>query len=109
MTLRLLPSKILEIVTNYACSRTPRQPRKTKRALRRNQSALECMDETVSRANGRRNWRRYDSRGSRPADLADLEAHEPPDGNVLAKLRDRLCDHFADRHALILNVMLLVQ
>src|SRR5690242_16408363 len=80
-----------------------------KRAPRRNQSALECMDETASRANGCRNWRRFYSRGSRPADFADLKAHEPPDGNVLAELRDRLCDHFADRHALILDVMLLVQ
>src|SRR5580692_10031740 len=61
------------------------------------------------RADGRRNWRRFWSRSAGSANLADLEAHEPPDGNVLAKLRDRLRNHLADRDALVLDVVLLVQ
>src|SRR5712692_9762695 len=45
----------------------------------------------------------------RAANFTDLEPHEAPDGNVFTQLDDRLADHFADRHALVLDVVLLVQ
>src|SRR5580704_1436075 len=61
------------------------------------------------RADGRRNWRRFWSRSAGSANLADLEAHKPPDGYILAEFRDRLGDHLADRDALVLDVVLLVQ
>src|SRR6202790_1569461 len=43
------------------------------------------------------------------ADFADFEAHEAPHRDVFSELGDRLVDHFADGHGLILDVVLFVQ
>src|SRR5580704_10402533 len=57
----------------------------------------------------RRN-RRCDLRCRRSAGyLAHLEADKSPHGDILAELGNRLCDHLADRHRLVLDVVLLVE
>src|ERR1700676_155351 len=110
MSLRSPPTKIFGIVTNYAHPRTTPKPPKTKRASRSCRNALErCLKKPASGADGLRNRRCLWSRSPRPANLADLKAHKPPNGNVLAKLRDRLRNHLADHDALVLDIVLLVK
>src|SRR6266853_381559 len=55
---------------------------------------------------------RYRSRlwpARRSAHFADLESHKAPDRNIFTELDDRLGDHFADGHALVLDVVLFVK
>src|SRR6267378_5153283 len=56
---------------------------------------------------------RLDLRRFRPrrfaADFPDLEPYEAPDRNVFAQLGDRLFNHLADCHALVLDVVLFVE
>src|SRR6267143_6939036 len=56
---------------------------------------------------------RLDRRRFRPrhfaADFPDLEPYEAPDRNVFAQLGDRLFNHLADCHALVLDVVLFVE
>src|ERR1700680_2304673 len=110
LSLQSAPCKIFGNVTNYPHPRTTPKPPKTKRASRSYRNALErCLKKPASGAAGLRNRRCLWSRPPRPANLADLKAHKPPDGNVLAKLRDRLRNHLADRDALVLDIVLLVK
>src|SRR5437660_2829164 len=41
--------------------------------------------------------------------FTNFETHEAPDGNAFAELGDRLSDHLADCHALVLDVVLFVE
>src|SRR6266566_5458795 len=55
-----------------------------------------------------RHWHRF--RPRRPAaHFADFKTHEAPDGNIFAQLDDRLTNHLADGHTLVLDVVLFVE
>src|SRR6267378_1331894 len=109
MSLRFARSKIHGIVTNYPRPRTPRGLKK--RAPRLSRGALEsCYGTLFPSRLDRRRRRRGFRRCRRPAaDFADLEACETPDRNIFAQLGDRLGNHFANRYAFVLNVVLFVE
>src|SRR5260370_16880364 len=55
-----------------------------------------------------RHRRRFWPRRS-AAHFSDLEPHEAPDRDVFAQFGDRLGNHLADRHALVLDVVVFVE
>src|SRR6266704_3215715 len=86
------------------CHYTPQSQKKTPRLDRGTQDSIQM----VFGLRFDRHWHRF--RPRRPAaHFADFKTHEAPDGNIFAQLDDRLTNHLADGHTLVLDVVLFVE
>src|SRR5260370_1765714 len=85
-------------------SKFPHCKNKAPRSGRDAQGLFQMVFKLRLDRHRRRFWPRRSA-----AHFSDLEPHEAPDRDVFAQFGDRLGNHLADRHALVLDVVLFVQ